>query len=178
MIAKFLNFVNLVRYFIDFEANFYDSLKPLISAFDYNNIQNELKAILMDYWPNLKQKANHETMMKVISIFWFCCEVQSLSYLKEYIDGLPTVESERYILDYDQNKMSLKIHRKDPLTILSQFKITSDNLFLSSLELMFSYIKKKPHEAGYLVYLLKENYNFKKKTFYMVIIYNIPYLIS
>ena len=163
--SKILDFVNLVRYFIDFEANFYDSIEPLISAFDYNNIQNELKAILMDYWPNLKQKANHETMMKVISIFWFCCEVQSLSYLKEYIDGLPTVESERYILDYDQNKMSLKIHRKDPLTILSQFKITSDNLFLSSLELMFSYIKKKPHEAGYLVYLLKENYNFEKENF-------------
>ena len=30
---------------------------------------------------------------------------------------------------------------------------------------MFSYIKKKPHEAGYLVYLLKENYNFEKENF-------------
>lgn len=161
--SKILDFGNLIKHFIDFEANFYDSINPLMAAFDYKNIINELKNILMDYWPKLQQEASHEAILKVISIFWFCCDVQSLSYLKRYIDNLQAIENEEYILDYDQSRMSYRMQEKEPLAILCQFRRTLNNLLVPSLELMFSYIKKKPHEAGYLVYLLKENYNFEKE---------------
>ena len=163
--TKTLDLGDLIKNFIDFEYNFYDTIYPLMNAFDYKNIKSELKDVLLDYWPKLRQEANHETLIKVISIFGFCIEVQSLNYLKRYIEDLPLLKKVEYVFDYDQNQMSTRSHGKNPLGILCKFRESSKVLHLSSLELMFAYIKKKPHEAGYLVYLLKESHNFEKENY-------------
>lgn len=157
--SEMLDFGLLVRHFIEFDADFYDSIDPLLVAYDYKNIKSKLSTIIISYWQTLITEVTHEEVMKVIKIFWFCCEMPSLSYIKKHINILSLSDTHEYSFEYDQNQMSFRVATNHILVLLAEFR--HSEYIRMSLELMISYIRKNPHEAGFLAYLLKEKYLFK-----------------
>lgn len=160
--SSILDFGLLVKHFIEFESNFFDSINPLLIAYDYKNIREKLNSIITTYWPTLITGASVEEVMKVIKIFWFCCETHSLSYIKKYVDSLPQPDEICYSFEYDQNHISFRATNTNILTLLAEFRHSEPAHIKMSFELMVLYIRKNPQEAGLFAYLMKEKYLFKR----------------
>lgn len=76
--SEVLDFKLLVKYFIDFDVNFYDAINPLLIAYEYKEIQRKLSIVIDSFWPQLIAERSADEVMKVIRIFYFCCERRAL----------------------------------------------------------------------------------------------------
>lgn len=154
---KILDFGLLIRYFIDNEAKFYETINPLIVAFNHKNITDELTFILERDWNIITKESNYNHIIKIGKIFWFCLGNRLLSHFYDYITLLPEPENGEFIVDYKHNDMALN-SSSDILSILSNFKRFYDDRTKSALELMFLFVEKKPEQSQRLSYLLKEHW--------------------
>ena len=154
---KILDFGILIRDFIDIESKFYDALNPLIVAFNYRNITDEITFILERDWLEITKDGNHKDVLKIGNIFWYFLDNKFLSYFYDYISSLPESENIEFIVDYEHNDMSYS-GRCDLLSILSNYKQFGDDRTKSALELMFLFVEKIPEQSKKLSYLLKENW--------------------
>lgn len=154
---KTLDFGLLIQNFIDAESKFYDTINPLIVAFDHKNITNELTYILEKDWHTITQHNNYDQIIKVGKIFWFCLGNKLLSYFYNQISLLPQPLSAIFSVEYKHNDMSLS-RTTGILAILSNYKHFNDDRTKSAIELMFSFVEKQPEESQRLSYLLKEHW--------------------
>ena len=154
-----LDFKILVKYFIDFDVNFYDTINPLLIAYEYKEIKSRLSTVITSFWPQLIAERSVDEVMKVIRIFYFCCEIPALLYIKKYIANLPQPTEVPYVSAYN-----LKNYGRDTdiLALLAEFRYSEPAIVKASLELMISYIHKKPQKAESLADLIKEKYTFKR----------------
>lgn len=154
---KILDFGVLIKDFIDNESKFYDAINPLIVAFNYRNIADEIAFILERDWLIITKGGNHNHILKIGKIFWFCLGNRLLSYFYDYIISLPESKNREFTVDYEHNDMSFS-SRSDLLSVLSKYKQFGDDRTKSALELMFLFVEKIPEQSKKLSYLLKENW--------------------
>ena len=157
--SEVLDFKLLVKYFIDFEANFYDTINPLLIAYEYKEIKSRLSTVITSFWPQLIAERSTDEVMKVIRIFYFCCEMPALLYIKKYIENLPQPAEAPYVSAYDSQNYG---RDTDILALLAEFRYSEPAIVKASLELMISYIHKKPQKAESLADLIKKKYVFKR----------------
>lgn len=159
-VSEVLDFKLLVTYFIDLDVNFYDAINPLLIAYEYKKIKSRLSTVITSFWPQLIAERSADEVMKVIRIFYSCCERRALLYIKKYIETLPQPTETSYASGYDpQNHGEVST---DILALLAEFRHLEPVSVKASLELMISYIHKKPQKAESLAKLIKEKYTFKK----------------
>lgn len=158
--SQLLDYRLLINNFIEFESNFIDSLNPLLIAYDYINIKNQLENIITKEWEYWCTTNNYSQMLKIISIFWFCVESKSLSYLENHISNIG-ISSNKHPHDNKLNQTYLE-HSKDELSILSEFRHLFNSKSRIALELMFLYVKKNPIYTQRLVKILKEHWIFDR----------------
>lgn len=160
--SEVLDFKLLVTYFIDLDVNFYDAINPLLIAYEYKEIKSRLSTVITSFWPQLIAERSADEVMKVIRIFYFCCEIPALLYIKKYIENLPQPTEAPYGSAYN-----LQNYRRDTdiLALLAKFRYLEPAVVRASLELMILYIHKAPHKAEYLANLINEKYSFKRTSY-------------
>lgn len=156
-IEKVLDFSLLISNFIDHDSKFYDSLNPLIVAFNQKDITSELTVMIERGWIILTKNNEYHQILKIGNIFWFCLGNRLLSYFYNYINLLPEPENKYFTADYEHNEISMS-GRTHLLGILSKFKRFYDERALSAIELMFLYVEKEPDQSKRLSFLLTEEW--------------------
>lgn len=161
-VSEVLDFKLLVTCFIDLDVNFYDAINPLLIAYEYKKIKSRLSTVITSFWPQLIAERSADEVMKVIRIFYFCCEIPALLYIKKYIENLPQPTEAPYGSAYN-----LQNYRRDTdiLALLAKFRYLEPAVVRASLELKILYIHKAPHKAEYLANLINEKYSFKRTSY-------------
>lgn len=158
--TKLLDYGLLINNFIEFKSNFIDSLNPLLIAYDYKNIKDQLGNIFDKEWEHWIATNSYSWMLKIISIFWFCTESKSLSYLENHISNIEKSPNKN-LLDNSLSQTYID-HSIDELSILSEFRHLLNSKSRIALELMFLYIEKNPVHTQRLVKILKEQWKFDR----------------
>lgn len=162
---KRLDFSLLIKNFIEFDSNFYDSLNPLLSAYDYINIKGKLADIIESDKELITENKELNQAIKIINIFWFCIEKKTLSFFNKYILNLPNPEVIEFTADYDHNRIVRNVE-VDALSILTKFRRLENENSNIALELMFLFVEKVPNQSERLSYFIKENWLIIRNDFY------------
>ena len=144
---KLLSFdILLSKYFNDYSNRFNDCIIPANNTFGANKVADKLKPQLQKYLHLIRD--NEEYVYKLLSTFWFYLEPETLEYIFNVVEKLPSIEIEEYALNNLDNRTNRT--NDNIFDLLSNFLRYHNNL-KDTLELSFEYIRKSPHLFSRLI---------------------------
>lgn len=155
-----LNFSFFLNNYLDYENRITDTIVPVINTFNYKQIENKLKPIILKKWLEIEKEENHQDSLKYLDLFWFYLSPQVLNFIKKQIDNQEAETTTEFRYNYELNEFSYGTGKD--LEILSRFRYHSDELFKDALELMFYYAIKVPSKMPAVIYTIKEKFSFTR----------------
>ncbi len=155
-----LNFSFFLNNYLDYENRITDTIVPVINTFNYKQIENKLKPIILKKWLEIEKEGNHQDSLKYLDLFWFYLSPQVLNFIKKQIDNQEAETTTGFRYNYELNEFSYGTGKD--LEILSRFRYHSDEFFKDALELMFYYAIKVPSKMPAVIYNIKEKFSFTR----------------
>jgi hypothetical protein len=134
---------------------FDEAVFPVINAFSGDFVYSQLQKHVDKYWANVID--DEPKLLLLADKFWFLKQAETLLYLKEKIDAL---EAE----DYQLSELKFTASKNDVtdvyLKILENFKQARTEDFKIALELISSYLEKRPEILPQVLCLFVEKFCF------------------
>lgn len=141
----------LAGYFESNNNRFRDCIIPANNTFGPERVMNKLKPDLQQYWHVIKN--GEEKAYKFLSTFWFYLQSETLEYIYNKIEILPTTEVLNYEVAYENNAFAYD--KNNIIELLGEFFRFQGNL-KNVLELSFEYVRKDPKQLPELIHKIRE----------------------
>lgn len=154
-----LSFETLLSNYFDSNGNrFKDCVIPANNTFGVSNVMDKLQPFLQNHWKGIKSE--EEKAFKFLSTFWYYMQSDSLEFIFNITDGLPTVSTLKYEVTYETNVFSYG--KNDVVELLGEFLRFPRNL-KDVIELGFEYTKKKPEHLPEWIHKIREQLTFDRE---------------
>lgn len=155
---EILAFSFFLNNYLEYENRITDTIVPVIKTFNYKQIEEKLKPLILKKWFAIENEGNDQKSLKYLDLFWFYLCPQVLNFLKKKIDRQDVEITTEFRYNYELNEFSNGIGKD--LEILSRFRYHRDEFFKDALELMFYYAIRVPSKMPAVIYSLKVKFNF------------------
>lgn len=151
----------LDHFFPKYSHRLVDSISPILNTFNKDEIEEAMRKDVDKAWESLKEIDENESFLRLMEVFWFLKQTDTLLYIKGWIE-------ETDIKHIDPSKIEFKANSWIPspsiLHILSSFRYGDKASFKIALKLIFDYIAKRPNEIPYVLYLLTDRFGFTHRS--------------
>jgi len=146
-----LSFETLLnKYFDSNSSRFRDCVIPANNTFGFSNVMDKLQPFLLNHWNEIKTE--EEKAFKFLSTFWYYLQTETLEFVFNITESLPTVLPSKFEVTYDKNDFSYS--KNDVIELLGEFLRFPNNL-KDVLELGFEYTRKKPEHLPEWIYKIR-----------------------
>jgi hypothetical protein len=165
-----LSFSTLLNDFFESHRNLLiDSIYPMFDVFDREFLRSKVQPAVGKNWEEIKTE--DEVALNFIETFFPFIETESILYLKKKIDSIP-------IEPFNTTNIQLEPGKNYQLTdrilhILLRFRQLSVKSFGKAVDLMFTYVEKRPSITPQLVHLLIEELCFERDSHLQKYVYEI-----
>lgn len=159
---RIIDFSILMDSFFPSQINrFRDAIYPCLDSFYFQRLKSVMFPHVKRTWEKLIMDKNHEDLYKLIEMFWFMLQTESLNYFSDYIEALEPCDCNIPEIDWSSKSTdTLSIFK-----LLGLFKNTdSESTFRIALGLAYDYAVKRPSEVTQLLHLLTETFGFGHKS--------------
>lgn len=154
---KVLNFSLLLEHFFPrLRHRLIDSLNPVLSAFDGEEMRGQLRPIVDKAWRACQEEGDQDSLLHLIDVFWWVKQTDALICVKDLIDAL---DAEPVPVTQLQFAMSNQLPpTPSVLGILDNFRYAETNSRRTALSLLITYVQKRPAELSLVMRMLLEGY--------------------
>ena len=153
-----LSFETLLnKYFDSDSSRFRDCVIPANNTFGYSNVIDKLQPFLQNHWNKIKSE--EEKAYKFLSTFWYYLQSETLVFILDITESLPTVVAPKFEISSDDNNFSY--NQNDVIDLLGEFLRFPNNL-KDAIELGFEYTRKKPQHLPKWIHKIKELLSFDR----------------
>lgn len=154
-----LSFETLLSKYFDSNSNrFKDCVIPANNTFGVSNVMDKLQPFLQNHWKGIKSE--EEKAFKFLSTFWYYLQTETLEFIFNITDALPTVTPLKYEFTYENNAFSYT--KNDIIELLGEFLRFPNNL-KDVIELGFEYTRKKPEHLPEWIHKIREQLTFDRE---------------
>lgn len=147
-----LSFSTLLKFYFDSNANrFKDCVIPANNMFGGKTIMTRLQPELQKYWKTIDH--DKEKAFKFLDIFWYYLSTETLAFIYNLVESLPTNPETGYIVTYETNAFAYD--RNKIIELFGEFFRTGYDLN-TALELAFEYVRKSPKQLPELIKKIKD----------------------
>ncbi len=154
-----LSFETLLNKYFDSNSNrFKDCVIPANNTFGVKNVMDKLQPFLQNRWKGIK--TDEEKAFKFLSTFWYYLQTETLEFIFNISEALPTVSPLKYEVTYENNAFSYS--KNDVIELLGEFLRFPNNL-KDVIELGFEYTRKKPEHLPEWIHKIREQLTFDRE---------------
>lgn len=154
-----LSFATLLNKYFDSNSNrFKDCVIPANNTFGVKNLMDKLQPFLQSHWRGIK--AEEEKAFKFLSTFWYYLQAETLEFIFNITEALPTVTTLKYEVTYENNAFSYS--KDNIIELLGEFLRFPNNL-KDVIELGFEYTRKKPEHLPEWIHKIREQLTFDRE---------------
>ena len=147
-----LPFSTLLKFYFDSNANrFKDCVIPANNMFGGKTIMTRLQPELQKYWKTIEN--DEEKAFKFLDIFWYYLSIETLAFIYNLVESLPTNSEIEYTVTYEINAFAYD--RNKIIELFGEFFRTGYDLN-TALELSFEYVRKSPKQLPELIKKIKD----------------------
>ena len=160
---RVLNFAVLLEHFFpQLRAKLIDAINPVLSAFDSESLTALMRPQIERSWRAREEAGDEEGLLHLMEIFWFLKETDTLLYISQRISQV-----ELELVDLTEVKLESNSNIPSPsiLSILGSFAYTDDDTRRMALDLLFSYLAKRPSNVPMVFHLLTSQFGFKPHSY-------------
>lgn len=159
-----LYFGTLLRHFFPkLRHRLIESINPVLSAFDSERIIDAIRPHVEQFWMELEETGNEESLFHLIDVFWFTKQTDTLLWIRNRIDELEPEPVE--IADVTFKKSSDALPSPSILSILRSFAFVEEDEVRIALNLLMCYLAKRPLEVPMILRMLIDDYGFKPESY-------------
>lgn len=151
----------LTHYFENNAPRFKDTIIPANNTFGVKNVMDKVRPDLLKYLKGIS--GDRDRVYEFLSTFWFYLRTETLVYLQEYIDGIPSPKNSHFDGKYENNEFAF--NNDDILKLLSEFFRYPTESYRDSLALAFEYVRKRPENFAELIHKIREQVTFDEIDF-------------
>lgn len=154
-----LSFETLLdKYFDSNSYRFKDCVIPANNTFGAKNVMDKLLPFLQNHWKSIKTE--EEKAFKFLSTFWYYLQTETLEFIFNILEPLPTITDLKYEVTYENNAFSYK--KNNIIELLGEFLQFPNNL-KDIIELGFEYTRKKPEHLPEWIHKIREKLTFDRE---------------
>ncbi len=147
----------LSKYFDSNSDRFKDCVIPANNTFGVKNVMDKLLPFLQNHWKEIK--SNEDKAFKFLSTFWYYLQTETLEFIYNIIQELPSVTQSNYDVSYENNAFSYS--QNQVIELLGEFLRFPNNL-KDVIELGFEYSRKKPKHLPEWIHKIREYLTFDR----------------
>jgi hypothetical protein len=147
----------LSKYFDSNSDRFKDCVIPANNTFGVKNVMDKLLPFLQNHWKEIK--SNEDKAFKFLSTFWYYLQTETLEFIYNIIQELPSVTQSNYGVSYENNAFSYS--QNQVIELLGEFLRFPNNL-KDVIELGFEYSRKKPRHLPEWIHKIREYLTFDR----------------
>lgn len=153
-----LSFETLLNKYFDSNSNrFKDCVIPANNTFGVKNVMDKLQPFLQSHWKGIKTE--EEKAFKFLSTFWYYLQTETLEFIFNITEALPTVTTLKYEVTYENNAFSYS--KDNIIELLGEFLRFPNNL-KDVIELGFEFTRKKPEHLPEWIHKIREQLTFDR----------------
>ena len=153
-----LSFETLItNYFDNNVSRFKDCIISANNNFGYENVVNKIKPTLNKYLETIIN--DEQRTFNFLSQFWFYLQDETLNFIYNKVDSLPSNESITYLVEYDTNSFSF--NQNKTIELLGHF-FRFQHKLKDSIELAFEFVRKEPVYLPELIHKIREVLTFNR----------------
>ena len=152
-----LSFETLLKKYFETNKNrFNDCVIPANNTFGSNNVMQKLQPILQNHFKEIEHEK--EKVFALLEIFWFYLQDETLLFVYNLVNQLPSAETTVYEVKYETNDFA---HSQNKIIkMVGNFFVFQDNRLKDAIELVFEYVRKTPKHLPELIHTIKETLTF------------------
>jgi hypothetical protein len=155
-----LDFGSLLSHFFPrLRHRLIDSINPILSAFDSENVMDAIRPYVEQVWTKQTESGDEEGLLYIIDVFWFTKQTDTLLWVRDRIHGLEPELVE--IADVTFIKSSDALPSPSILSVLRPFALVGEDKVRLALDLLSRYLAKRPSEVPLLLRVLIDDYGFR-----------------
>ncbi len=147
----------LNKYFINNSSRFRDCVIPAYNMMGGKNVTEKLQLHLRNHWKTI---SDENGKYRFLDIFWFFLQTETLEFIFNITEALPTVTPLKYEVTYENNAFSYS--KNDVIELLGEFLRFPNNL-KDVIELGFEYTRKKPEHLPEWIHKISEQLTFDRE---------------
>lgn len=147
----------LLNYFQTNQRRFKDCVIPANNTFGSQRVMDRLQPFLKIYWGTIK--SDWDKGYKFLNTFWFYMEEETLTFVLDKVNTLPSAHETDYEIFYEPNNFKYK--NDEIIDLLGDF-LCFDTTMFDALELLFEYVRKKPKHLPELINKIREVLTFDR----------------
>lgn len=153
-----LSFETLLNKYYDSNSDrFKDCVIPANNTFGVKNVMDKLLPFLQNHLKEIK--SNEDKTFKFLSTFWYYLQAETLEFIYNIIQELPSVTQSNYDVTYENNAFSYS--QNQVIELLGEFLRFPNNL-KDVIELGFEYSRKKPKHLPEWIHKIREYLTFDR----------------
>jgi DNA polymerase III delta prime subunit len=153
---KILSFLALLEnYFFSIPERFKDTVIPANNTFGYERVMDKIKDDLKSFWKFIQEHSTENTF-EFLTRFWFYLQEETLTYLYDEIQSLPSTKSQEYVTKYGNNDFGYDNNKY--IELFGEFMRFNNDL-QSILNIAFDYVRKLPQHLPELIKKLDERFS-------------------
>lgn len=148
----------LKKYFNSNSDRFRDCVIPANNTFGFENVLKKLQPLLQNHWKDIKTQ--EENAFNFLATFWYYLQNETLEFVFNFTEAIPTVNTSKYEVTYENNAFSY--NKNNVIELLGDFLGFPNNL-KDAIELGFEYTRKKPEHLPEWIHKIREQLTFDRE---------------
>ncbi|MEP1095968.1 MAG: hypothetical protein ABJG78_12705 [Cyclobacteriaceae bacterium] len=145
----------LENYFFSMPERFKDTVIPANNTFGHDRVIDEIKDDLKSFWGFIQENSK-ENAFDFLTHFWFYLQDETLAYLYDEIQSLPSSKSEEYVTKYGNNDFGFDSNKY--IGLLGELMRFNSDL-QTILNIVFDYVRRLPQHLPELIKKLDERFS-------------------
>lgn len=146
----------LIAFHPEYREHFIDALNPVLNAYHSQSLMEEIGLHVDKLWKK-QETSDKNRFLYCLNDFGFLKQTETLVYIKDEIEALPPKQIDVENLDFDK---TTDISTPSIISILSAFQNADSNTFQMALDLLCSYLEKRPEILSEFLHLIEVRFNF------------------
>lgn len=153
----------LAHFFPKHRHRLIDSINPVLSAFDSGRIIDIMRPHVERIWEQLEEAGDEEGVLHVLDVLWFTKRTDTLLWARDRIADLEPepVEVSRIAFAKDSGG----VPSPSILSVLRGFAFVEEDEARMALDILTSYLAKRPAEAPRLLKVFIDDYGFRPDSY-------------
>jgi len=152
----------LLKLFPRFQQRFIDSLNPVASAFNHQEIADACRGPVLEALATFRERRDENALLHLLDAFGGLIPAKTLAEVQHRIAVL---EPEAMGLPVSFARSNTPAQSPSILSILSHFAYAADPDRAIALELLVDYIDRRPSEASIVVRMLDERFGIRHESY-------------
>lgn len=161
---KTLSLAMIVKdFFPELKKNIFDTLNPVISAFDQKKIVSEIESQIKPIYKEISNSGDSHRSIRFLNSFWFALPTEALTFANSLISDMPNIDESWENEVFEAAKT--EVDEYSLVSLLSSFRTHYVPNFEISFELLLKYLSKNKESLSVVIKTFTNRYNFQPDDF-------------